>query len=146
MAAMALMFVACGKKEPEKAAAPATVTQTERTFTTENLFSGVRLFHEHCAQCHGPEAQGHPDWQNPKVVAAPPLNGTGNIWKRRKQDMIAIIKNGVKRNGEPAMPAWSGRLTDRQIEDIITWYQALWPPEVYERWRRANVPESVPSG
>ena len=144
MAAVALMCVACGKKEPQKIAAPAAVTQTERAFTTENLFSGVRLFHEHCAQCHGPEAQGHPDWQNPKVVAAPPLDGTGNIWKRRKQDMIAVIKNGVKRNGEPAMPAWNGRLTDQQIEDIITWYQALWPPEVYERWRKANVPESVP--
>jgi mono/diheme cytochrome c family protein len=44
------------------------------------------------------------------------------------------------------MPAWKGRLSDREIEDIITWYQALWPPEVYERWRKANVTESVPSG
>ena len=80
------------------------------------------------------------------MVAAPPLNGTGNEWKRRKQDMIAVIKNGAKRNGEPVMPAWKGRLTDREIEDIINWYQALWPADVYERWRKANVPESVPSG
>jgi mono/diheme cytochrome c family protein len=146
MAVAVLLVVACGKNEREKTALPMAVNQAERTFTTESLFSGVRLFHEHCAQCHGPEAQGHPDWQNPKVAAAPPLNGTGDVWKRRKQDMIAVIKNGVQRNGEPVMPAWKGRLSDREIEDIISWYQALWPPEVYERWRKANAAETVPSG
>jgi mono/diheme cytochrome c family protein len=52
----------------------------------------------------------------------------------------------VQRNGEPVMPAWKGRLSDREIEDIISWYQALWPPEVYERWRKANAAETAPSG
>lgn len=146
LAAAALALAACGKQEPEKTAAPASVDQAGRSFTTESLFSGVRLFHEHCAQCHGPEAQGHPDWQNPKVAAAPPLNGTGNVWRRGKLEMIAVIKNGVKRNGEPVMPAWQGRLSDREIEDIISWYQALWPPEVYERWRKAHAAGSAPSG
>lgn len=144
MAAAALASVACGRQEPEKTAAPAPADQTLRSFTTESLFSGVRLYHEYCAQCHGPEAQGHPDWRNPQVVAAPPLDGTGNAWKRRKQDMIAVIKHGVKRNGQPVMPAWQGRLSDREIEDIISWYQALWPPEVYERWRKADAAESAP--
>lgn len=146
MAAAVLVVVSCGKKEPEKTAVPATADQAQRSFTTEGLFSGVRLFHEHCAQCHGPEAQGHPDWRNPEVAAAPPLNGTGNEWKRRKRDMIAIIKNGVKRNGEPVMPAWKDRLNDREIEDIISWYQALWPAEMYERWRQAETPSTRPAG
>lgn len=146
MAAAALVVVACGKEEPDKIRVTTTADQAGRTFTTESLFSGVRLFHQHCAQCHGPEAQGHPDWRNPRVAAAPPLNGNGDVWKRRKPDMIAVIKNGVQRNGEPVMPAWKGRLSDQEIEDIITWYQALWPPEVYERWRKANVSESAPPG
>jgi mono/diheme cytochrome c family protein len=139
----ALFAVACGKKEPE---APAVKDQASRPFSTDSLFRGVRLFQEHCAQCHGPEAQGHPDWRNPQVAAAPPLNGTGNEWKRRKQDMIAAIQNGAKRNGEPVMPAWKGRLSDQDIEDIIAWYQALWPADVYERWRKANVQPATPKG
>lgn len=143
---MALMMVsACGKQEPE--APPGKDTAVlNRPFSTESLFRGVRLYQEHCALCHGPEAQGHPDWQNPKVTAAPPLNGTGNDWKRRKHDMITVIMNGAKRNGEPVMPAWKGRLTDQEIEDIITWYQALWPADVYERWRKANLAGSAPKG
>ena len=104
---MALMLVsACGKQE--EASSRKDSAALDRPFSTENLFRGVRLFQEHCAICHGPEAQGHPDWQNPKVTAAPPLNGTGNEWKRRKHDMITVIKNGAKRNGEPVMPAWKG--------------------------------------
>ncbi|MEK7786250.1 MAG: c-type cytochrome, partial [Chloroflexota bacterium] len=81
--AATLLVGACGKKEPE---APAVKDQANRPFSTESLFRGVRLYQEHCALCHGPEAQGHPDWRNPQVTAAPPLNGTGNEWKRRKQD------------------------------------------------------------
>jgi mono/diheme cytochrome c family protein len=135
MMVAALLVGACGKKEPE---APAVKDQANRPFSTESLFRGVRLYQEHCALCHGPEAQGHPDWQNPQVVAAPPLNGSGNDWKRRKQDMIEIIRNGATRHGEPVMPAWKGRLSDQDIEDIIAWYQALWPADVYQRWRETE--------
>jgi mono/diheme cytochrome c family protein len=134
--AAALLAGACGKKESQ---APAIKDQANRPFSsTESLIRGVRLYQEHCALCHGPEAQGHPDWQNPQVVAAPPLNGTGNERKRRKQDMIAIIQNGATRHGEPVMPAWKGRLSDQDIEDIIAWYQALWPAEVYQHWREID--------
>jgi mono/diheme cytochrome c family protein len=132
---VALLMPACGKKAPE---APADKEKSDRLFSTESLFRGVRLYQEHCALCHGPEAQGHPDWQNPQVVAAPPLNGSGNEWKRHKRDMIAIIQNGAQRHGEPVMPAWKGRLSDQDIEDIIAWYQALWPAEVYQRWRETE--------
>lgn len=141
--AAVLLAGACSKKEPE---APAVKDQTNRLFSTESLFRGVRLYQEHCALCHGPEAQGHPDWQNPQVAAAPPLNGTGNEWKRRKQDMIAAIQNGAIRNGELVMPAWKGRLSDQDIEDIIAWYQALWPTDVYDRWRKANAQPATPKG
>src|SRR3972149_11344958 len=142
----ALLVSACGKQESEAPLREGATAQADRSFSTENLFRGVRLFHEHCAQCHGPEAQGHPDWQNPKVAAAPPLNGTGNVWKRRKQDMIAVIKNGVKRSGDPVMPAWKGRLSDREIEDIISWYQALWPAGGGGRGGEGQTRGSAPGG
>lgn len=45
-----------------------------------------------------------------------------------------------------AMPAWKGRLSDRDIEDVIAWFQALWPLDVYDRWRKANAPPTSPKG
>lgn len=139
---IALGFAACDKHSPP--VPPAALFAVKPPVSMQALNRGARLYQEHCASCHGPEAQGHPDWQNPKVVAAPPLNGTGNEWKRRKQDMIAVIKNGAKRGGIPVMPGWNGRLSDREIEDIIIWYQALWPADVYDRWLKVDAQASSP--
>lgn len=128
---------ACQKKETP-VPTPTTTPAVEAAVSLAALNRGARLFEERCAQCHGPEAQGHPDWQTPGVIAAPPLNGTGNEWKRTHAQIVGVIKNGVKRDGQLVMPAWNGRLSDAEIEDIISWFQALWPPEVYATWRKTN--------
>jgi mono/diheme cytochrome c family protein len=117
---------------------------SDRLFSFESVMRGARLYQEHCAQCHGPEAQGHPDWENPQVAAAPPLNGTGNEWKRPKTELIAVIKNGVKRGNDPVMPGWNGRLSPQEMEDIVSWFQALWPLDVYDRWVKVNNGQPVP--
>ncbi len=135
--ALLLFLVACGREEPQ----PPTLVPlmpAGRPFSMESLMRGARLYQEQCAQCHGPDAQGHPDWQNPQVTAAPPLNGTGNEWKRSKTELMNVILNGATRDGELVMPAWKGRLTQQEAEDVIAWFQALWPVEVYEKWHKAN--------
>lgn len=127
----------------------ATASAPLRDFSVENLSRGSALYGEHCLQCHGPDAQGHPDWQTPSdgsYTAAPPLNGTGNDWKRTRSQLLTIIKNGASRNGYPVMPAYDGRLSDNDIESVIAWFQTLWPPEVYQRWLKANAASPVPKG
>jgi mono/diheme cytochrome c family protein len=142
--AAGLLLAACSREESPTPAAESP--SLERLAPMETMARGARLFQEHCAQCHGPEAQGHPDWQTPGVVAAPPLNGTGNDWKRKKAEFVAVIKNGIKRKGEQIHPGWGERLSDEEIEDIIVWFQALWPADVYERWRKANAPVAPKKG
>jgi mono/diheme cytochrome c family protein len=136
---LALLSAACEKKEAPpapKTAEPPPATATAASVSLAALSRGAGLYQEHCAQCHGPDAQGHPDWQTPGVTAAPPLDGTGNDWKRSRAELVAAIRSGVTRNGELVMPAWQGRLSDAEIDDIIAWFQALWPPEVYSQWQR----------
>jgi mono/diheme cytochrome c family protein len=119
---------------------------SDRPLSVESVMRGARLYQEHCAQCHGPEAQGHPDWENQQVAAAPPLNGTGNEWKRSKDEMVAIIKDGARRNNEPVMPGLGERLSQQEIDDIVSWYQALWPIDVYDRWQKVNAGTIEPAG
>lgn len=112
-----------------------------RHFDDAALAQGATLYQQHCAQCHGPEAQGHPDWNTPShgsFAAAPPLDGTGNDGGRSKQQLVATIQQGVSRNGVPVMPAWQGRLEDEDVESVLQWLQSLWPAEVYARWHKAN--------
>ena len=128
----------CNKKETPKPVSADKATGPAREVTMETMLSGARLYQENCAQCHGPEAQGHPDWQNPAVTAAPPLNGTGNAWKRSRSELVAIIQNGIVRQGEPVMPSWKGRVDGKDLDDLVTWFTALWPNDVYERWQAVN--------
>ena len=153
-----IILAACSREEspPTVASAPAAtpppaqpaplVLPSERLVPVESMMRGARLYQQYCAQCHGPEAQGHPDWENTQVVAAPPLNGTGREWKLKKLELIGVIKNGSNKDGMPVMPGFEGRLSDEEIEDVISWFQALWPAEVYEIWRKANAAPVKPAG
>ncbi|HJW81179.1 MAG TPA: cytochrome c [Acidiferrobacterales bacterium] len=147
LAAALLLLGACSK-EADKAASPAPMA-TVRHFDPESIGRGARLFEEHCAQCHGPQAQGHPDWQTPSdgsFAAAPPLNGTGNDWKRSRAELVATIKTGVRRKSDKVdiMPGWKGRLSERDIEDVLSWMQSLWPAEVYDAWTKIQAAAATP--
>lgn len=139
----AALLLGLGGCEQHQAQAPASapapvIPGIESVPSLAQLERGARLFQEHCAQCHGPDAQGHPDWQTTGVVAAPPLNGTGNAWRRSRAELVQVILQGAARDGVPVMPAWQGRVSAEEVDDLIAWFQALWPAEVYARWKEAD--------
>lgn len=145
---LVLAFLAACSKE-DKSASSAPPAPAARHFEPAGLTRGAALFEQHCALCHGPQAQGHPDWQTPNngsFAAAPPLDGTGNDWKRSRAEMAAAIQNGIKRksDNEMVMPAWKGRLKDQEVEDVINWLQSLWPAEVYEAWSKTQANTATP--
>jgi mono/diheme cytochrome c family protein len=138
-----LLLVACSKEQPAPTGASAPTVAVHQ-FDAASVARGASIFAEHCAQCHGPQAQGHPDWQTPSdgsFAAAPPLNGTGNEHNRTRATLASTIKNGVRRKTDnlEIMPSWKGRLSDTDVEDVLNWVQSLWPAEVYDAWTRAQV-------
>lgn len=96
------------------------------------LKRGQRVFQQNCAVCHGRLAEGHPDWRKLGMdgkCPPPPLNGTGHDWHHPKAVLVQIIKNGSP-DGKGNMPAWQGKLSDQEIENVIAWIQSSRPPEV----------------
>lgn len=101
---------------------------------------GRDLYLRHCAQCHGENAQGAPDWQKPGPdgkYPAPPLNGTGHAWHHPMDQLRQTIAHGTRRLGG-SMPAWKDELTAEQIDAIIYWFQAQWPEELYQAWEEMS--------
>ena len=146
--AAALMLLGACSKEAEQTAMPVP-GMVPRQFDPESVTRGAQMFEQHCVVCHGPRAQGHPDWQTPSdgsFAAAPPLNGTGNDWKRSRAMLAATIQNGVRRKSDNAdiMPAWKGRLSENDVEDVLNWLQSLWPAEVYDAWAKAQAAATTP--
>ena len=153
-----VMLAACERSEPVDplpiTGVPVVQAPPEealtRDFSLESMARGAKIYQEHCAQCHGPQAQGHPGWQegvaNDEFVMAPPLDATGPAVRKSKQALIEVISNGLNRGNDPVMPAWKGRLSAAEIDDTILWFQALWPPEVYDSWHKANAATTTTAG
>ena len=107
------------------------------------LQRGGTLFQQHCASCHGLEAQGTvEDWH---IAGAdgkyppPPLDGTAHTWHHSIERLTYTIRNGTAALGG-SMPAWQDKLSDDEIFSIIAWISSLWPEEIYTVWRQRNEP------
>jgi mono/diheme cytochrome c family protein len=110
------------------------------------LSRGHELFLEHCAICHGENAEGTvADWQQPDAsgrLPPPPLNGSAHTWHHSINGLARTIREGTIPLGG-SMPAWNGKLSDDDIFAIIVWFSSLWPDELYNTWMRMNRAEAV---
>ena len=126
-ALIVLMTTGCDKPSP--------ISSGQRTIDSAQVMHGKALFEQNCARCHGATAQGDPLWRqrNPDgTFPPPPLDGTGHAWHHSHDWLHEVIISGTEPQGR--MPAWGGKLNDQEVDDIIAWFQSLWPDEVYAAW------------
>lgn len=70
------------------------------------LVAGRTIYRNYCAECHGTQGQGG---TGPQLGKGAVVRAFPNI-----DDQIALVENG-----RGLMPAWKGKLTDRQIHDVV---------------------------
>jgi len=129
---------------------PADVTQlmtqekdkaeVKRQLSPEQLARGAVLYKDNCASCHGDEGQGAANWQKRDKdgkFPPPPLNGLGHTWHHPTAALKYTINHGTGKLGGN-MPAFRGKLTDQQIDDILVFIQEKWPMPIYEAWYRTD--------
>jgi mono/diheme cytochrome c family protein len=63
----------------------------------------------------------------------PPLDDTAHAWHHATPVLRKAIEEGSP-PGTGDMPSWKGKLTDRQIDDVIVYIKSLWSDEVYRHW------------
>lgn len=103
-----------------------------------DLREGQSLYQANCASCHGANLQGQPDWQTPLAdgrMPAPPHDETGHTWHHPDGDLFTIVKfgmGGLVEGYDSAMPAFTGTLTDREIELVLDFIKSRWPPRERE--------------
>ena len=150
---LATLLVACGdspeparmqsaSKSVEQKPVPMAVLQPEqqRVRDMSLIMQGGKVFQQNCAVCHGAQAQGAPDWQRPDASGKyppPPLNGTAHSWHHPMKVLKRVIKQGTAAQGGN-MPAWEGKLSDKEIDAVIAWFQNKWPDPLYAAWARRN--------
>lgn len=85
--------------------------------------NGQTLYQQHCLRCHGAKLDGNgPDGQ---YLVVPPANFQ-SLTSRSKTDweLLIAISQGVLFS---PMHGWSGRLTDDQIRDVLSYIRMQAP-------------------
>ena len=119
---------------------PVQKKSTSLAYDAKRYTQGLQLYQQHCSSCHGKQAEGAIQWHQKNAQGQfppPPLNGTGHTWHHSYALLVKIIKEGTSATGGN-MPAWQGRLSDQQIDDILYWVQSQWDKEIYEAWQSTN--------
>ena len=143
----AVALSACEREQPAPkarwtdTAAPAGAPFTTRWYTREQVAAGADLYAQNCAGCHKPNAEGTADWKTRDAngkLPPPPLNGTAHTWHHP----LDMLRQVVQRGGIPiggSMPAFSDKLSPREIDAILAWVQSHWSDEIYAIWHERDL-------
>ena len=107
-----------------------------RHYDPQQLVLGEKIYRQHCAMCHGQNAEGAPEWRKRDAdgfYPAPPLNGSGHAWHHSVSVLKQMILEGSPQ-GQGKMPAWGDKLMAVEVDAVIQWFQSQWPDQVYTAW------------
>ena len=110
-------------------------TLSERWYTQEQVKRGKVLYQNNCIQCHKKDASGHANAE--QEFSAPALNGTEHTWHHP----LPILQRTVKHGSIPlggTMPGFSGKLSDKDVDDVLAWVQSQWSDGIYNKWNIIN--------
>jgi mono/diheme cytochrome c family protein len=106
----------------------------------EQVALGKQLYGRHCAECHGADLQGEPEWQIRRPTGelpAPPHDATGHTWHHPDATLFDITKHGVASFAPPDyktnMPAFAHILSDAEIRAILAYIKSSWPENMLRR-------------
>lgn len=139
----ALLLTGCGEGRQAPPGPPATGAMAEvpagRGLDPAQVAQGAEVYARHCAMCHGPRGEGAPgDWRKTGPdgkYPPPPLDGSAHAWHHPTEVLRKVIRKGSP-PGMGNMPPWEGKLTEREIDDVIVYIKSLWSDEVYARWQQ----------
>lgn len=94
---------------------------------------GREVYRVACASCHGPRAEGAPNWQEPDSrgnLPPPPHDDGGHTWRHPDRQLGEIVRRGMRdlfnKTPELTMPPFEDLLDDEEIGAVIAYLKSLW--------------------
>ena len=115
---------------------PSISVASERWYDQTLVTEGNTVFQQHCAGCHGINAEGTANWRQKTPEGhypPPPLDGTAHTWHHSLDQLTRSIKYGGAQYGG-VMPPFKDKLDEDDIRALIAFFQSKWPDQIYEIW------------
>ena len=104
------------------------------------IAAGRTAYAAYCAECHGGNLEGEPNWRTPNAdgsLPAPPHDASGHTWHHADRVLFGIIRKGGQAAAPPGfpsrMPAFEGALAEREIWAALAFIKSTWPAEIRTR-------------
>jgi len=101
---------------------------------------GQTVYNENCAECHGKNLEGQPNWRvkTPEgVLPAPPHDVTGHTWHHADPVLLNITRQGGQANAPAGfisgMPGFGEVLSEDDIVATLAYIKSRWPEDVRKR-------------
>ena len=128
--AMGVMLIVAGQTVIARANGETPVPDVD------SINSGRAIYEQHCASCHGANAEGAPNWQERDArgeLPAPPHNAEGHTWRHSDAALYEMVSKGWRdpfnKSKRLTMPAVGGEMSPAQICAVIGYLKTLWTPE-----------------
>ncbi len=94
---------------------------------------GKQIYQQHCAACHGANAEGAANWKTPDAnlnYPAPPHDDSGHTWHHPDDSLFQVIRDGIPDSLRPAQPmrmkGFTEILSDADIRAVLAYFKSLW--------------------
>lgn len=152
---MVMIVVGCTAAGRPNIGPPTATPVALPTLDPGQVARGRQVYVPVCASCHGPNAEGVPNWQQPDAsgnLPAPPHTDTGHTWRHSDRQLGEIIREGSRdpfnQSPELTMPPFRGQLSDEEIRTVIAYFKSLWSPEhrAYQEEQNQRPPAPMSEG
>lgn len=95
----------------------------------ESIAKGATLYATYCAQCHGANLNGTPNWKERLAdgsLPPPPHDSSGHTWHHSDKVLLEIIRKGGDPDANSKMPAFGDKLSDEDITAILDFFKSTW--------------------
>lgn len=111
----------------------------DRKLDPAQVMRGEAVYTRHCLECHGAGGKGQPgDWRIRDAdgyFPPPPLDDSAHAWHHPTAVLLEVIRDGSPQ-GQGRMPAWKGKLSEQEMQDVVVYIKSLWSDPVYRLWSK----------